>query len=35
MCLFPAVDQDPELVGPIRCHERLGGILKYYECEAA
>jgi putative transposase len=35
VCLFPAVGQDPEGVGPIRCRERLGGLLKYYEREAA
>ena len=33
--LFPAVSQDMECVGPIRCRERLGGLLKYYEREAA
>ena len=33
--LFPAVSQDTEHAGPIRCRERLGGRLKYYEREAA
>jgi putative transposase len=32
---FPAVSQDMEGVGPMRCRERLGGLLKYYEREAA
>jgi transposase InsO family protein len=33
--LFPAVSQDTEGTGPMRCRERLGGFLKYYEREAA
>jgi hypothetical protein len=33
--LFPAVSQDTEHEGPIQCRERLGGLLKYYEREAA
>jgi putative transposase len=33
--LFPAVRQDPEHEGPIWYRERLGGLLKYYEREAA
>jgi putative transposase len=33
--LFPAVSRGTEHVGLIRCHERLGGLLKYYEREAA
>ena len=33
--LFPPVSQDAEHEGPIRCRERLGGLLKYYEHEAA
>jgi putative transposase len=33
--LLPAVSQDMACVGPIRCRERLGGLLKYYEREAA
>ena len=32
---FPAVSQDTDWAGPIRCRERLGGLLKYYEREAA
>src|SRR5215813_6620502 len=32
--LFPAVSQDTEGAGSIRCRERLGGLLKYYEREA-
>jgi hypothetical protein len=33
--LFPAVSQDTARQGPIQCRKRLGGILKYYEREAA
>ena len=33
--LFPAVSRATEHAGPIRCRERLGGLLKYYEREAA
>ena len=33
--LFPTVSPDTARQGPIRCHERLGGLLKYYACEAA
>src|SRR5262249_5946316 len=33
--LFPVVGQTPECAGPMRCRERLGGLLKYYEREAA
>ena len=33
--LFPTVTQDPAREGSIRCRERLGGLLKYYEHEAA
>ena len=33
--LFPAVSRGTEHAGPIRCRERLGGLLKYYEREAA
>ena len=33
--LFPAVSHNTARAGPIRCRERLGGLLKYYECEAA
>jgi transposase InsO family protein len=32
---FPAVSQDTEREGPMQCRERLGGLLKYYEHEAA
>ena len=33
--LFPAVSRGTEQAGPIRCRERLGGLLKYYEREVA
>jgi transposase InsO family protein len=33
--LFPTVSQGSEREGPIQCRERLGGLLKYYEREAA
>jgi len=33
--LFPTVSPDPKRKGPIPCRERLGGLLKYYEREAA
>jgi len=33
--LFPVVSPAPEREGPIQCRERLGGLLKYYEREAA
>jgi transposase InsO family protein len=33
--LFPPVNQDPTRAGALRCRERLGGLLKYYEREAA
>ena len=33
--LFPASSQNSEGQGSIDCRERLGGLLKYYECEAA
>jgi transposase InsO family protein len=35
MLLFPTVSPDVERAGPIQCRERLGGLLKYYTCEAA
>jgi putative transposase len=35
MLLVPAISHAPERAGPVRCRERLGGLLKYYECEAA
>jgi putative transposase len=33
--LFPAISPDAERAGHVRCRERLGGLLKYYEREAA
>jgi putative transposase len=33
--LFPAVSQATERAGPIRCRERLGGLLRFYDREAA
>jgi putative transposase len=33
--LFPVVSQGTQREGPIRCRERLGGLLKYYERAAA
>jgi transposase InsO family protein len=33
--LFPTVSADSDCQGPIQCRERLGGLLKYYTCEAA
>ena len=33
--LFPPSGHDTERAGPLRCRERLGGLLKYYTCEAA
>ena len=33
--LFPAFSSDTARQGPMQCHERLGGLLKYYTCEAA
>ena len=33
--LFPMVSADSEYQGLIQCRERLGGLLKYYTCEAA
>ena len=33
--LFPPVSQDKAPAGPLRCRERLGGLLKYYERDAA
>ena len=33
--LFPLSSQGRECQGPIQCRERLGGLLKYYEREAA
>jgi hypothetical protein len=34
--LFPQQPSDPKpRDGPVRCHERLGGLLKFYYKEAA
>lgn len=33
--LMPAADYRPRRAGPVRCRERLGGLLKYYDCDAA
>jgi putative transposase len=33
--LFPVVSRGPTCDGPIQCHERLGGLLKYYKRSAA
>jgi len=33
--LLPSSNSGRESQGPIQCHERLGGLLKYYEREAA
>jgi hypothetical protein len=33
--LFPTSSQETERDSPIQCRERLGGLLKYYEREAA
>jgi putative transposase len=33
--LFPVVRQDAPCEGPIQCRKRLGGLLKYYERDAA
>jgi transposase InsO family protein len=33
--LFPVVSQAPEHGGPMRCRARLGGLLKFYDREAA
>jgi transposase InsO family protein len=33
--LFPTSSQDSVRAGPLHCRERLGGLLQYYECEAA
>jgi putative transposase len=33
--LFPTRRSNQDHVGPIHCHERLGGMLKYYAREAA
>ena len=33
--LFPAVSQATDRAGQIQCRERLGGLLKFYDREAA
>ena len=33
--LFPMISHKAKCAGPIHCHERLGGLLKYYERDAA
>jgi hypothetical protein len=33
--LFPAVSPGTARQSPMQCRERLGGLLKYYTCEAA
>jgi putative transposase len=33
--LFPTISHAPERAGAVRCRKRLGGLLKYYEGEAA
>jgi transposase InsO family protein len=33
--LMPAANHSPKRDGPIRCRERLGGLLKYYDRDAA
>src|SRR5215468_9135126 len=33
--LMPVADHYPRCAGPLRCRERLGGLLKYYDQEAA
>jgi putative transposase len=33
--LFPPASPDNAHAGPVRCRERLGGLLKYYERDAA
>jgi hypothetical protein len=33
--LFPTIRQDTARQGSMQCRERLGGLLKYYEREAA
>jgi putative transposase len=35
LLLFPTSRADEKRTGPIYCRERLGGLLKYYKCEAA
>ena len=33
--LFPTSSHASECAGPMQCRKRLGGLLKYYTCEAA
>jgi hypothetical protein len=33
--LFPSLEESGPREGPIRCRERLGGLLRYYHREAA
>jgi putative transposase len=33
--LMPAADHGQQRDGPVRCQERLGGLLHFYDCEAA
>jgi transposase InsO family protein len=33
--LMPVADHHPRRAGPLRCRERLGGMLKYYDGDAA
>ncbi len=33
--LFPASEKTNRVEGPVRCRERLGGLLRYYHREAA
>jgi putative transposase len=35
MLLFPTLSHDTERTGPMQCRERLGGLLKYYDYDAA
>ena len=35
LLLFPALEQIHPVEGPVRCRERLGGLLRYYHREAA
>jgi putative transposase len=35
LLLFPTSRADERRTGPIYCRERLGGLLRYYKCEAA
>ncbi len=35
LLLFPASEQTNRVEGPVRCRERLGGLLRYYHREAA